>query len=69
MSAEWPLNRLLGYIGTWSAVARYRQATGIDPLPAFNAELAAVWGEPEQIRKIEWPLVMRAGRILPAVGA
>ncbi len=65
MQAEWTLNQLIGYLGTWSAVARYQSATGGDPLPAVRAELSLVWTEPEVPRKVEWPLVMLSGRLDP----
>ena len=65
MEAEWTLNQFIGYLGTWSAVARYRNATGADPLPAVQAELSSVWTKPEVPRKVEWPLVVLSGRIDP----
>lgn len=63
MRAEWPLEHLVGYIGTWSATKEYRAATGDDPLPAARAALAAVWGEPDTPREIRWPLGGRIGRV------
>jgi hypothetical protein len=62
MSAEWTLAELLGYIGTWSATARCRAVTGSDPLPALADRLAPLWGPPGAVRRIEWPLSVRAGR-------
>ncbi len=65
MQAEWTLNQFIGYLGTWSAVARYRSATGADPLPAVQAELSSLWAEPEVPRRVEWPLVILSGRLDP----
>lgn len=62
MSARWSLPQLLGYVGTWSAVSRYAQATGSDPLPSLHERLLPRWGAPERARLIEWPLTIRAGR-------
>ena len=62
MVESWTLDRLLGYIGTWSAVARYREAAGRDPLVALAEELQQCWGDPTVPRRIEWPLSVRAGR-------
>lgn len=62
LSARWDLDHLLGYVASWSAVDRCRRATGADPLPAFERELAALWGAPEQVREIRWPLTVLAGR-------
>lgn len=62
MEQELTLPGLLGYLGTWSAVRRYRQARGSDPLAPLAEELSAWWGEPERARRAEWPLSVRAGR-------
>jgi SAM-dependent methyltransferase len=62
MTVSWTLEELLGYIGTWSATARYRSATGVDPLPLLAERLAGPWGDPAARRRIEWPLSVRAGR-------
>lgn len=62
MTARWNLDELLGYIGTWSATARYRSSTGIDPLPDLAERLAAHWGNRLDRRQVEWPLSVRAGR-------
>jgi len=53
---------MLGYIGTWSATARCRTVTGMDPMPALADRLAPLWGDPADRRHIEWPLSVRAGR-------
>ncbi len=52
---------LLGYLGSWSAVSRYRTATGVDPIPALEAELAPLWPG-ERARQVRWPLTVVAGR-------
>ena len=62
MTTEWPLATFLGYVGTWSAVSRFREARGEDPVPGLGRELAASWGDPAATRRIRWPLAMRVGR-------
>ena len=62
MTTEWSLQQELGYLGTWSAVGRYRDAVGRDPLPLVAADLEASWGS-ERVRKVSWPLFVRAGRV------
>lgn len=59
MEAEWTLETLLGYLGTWSSVQLYIRERGVDPVEPFGRELASVWGEGE--RTISWPLQMRVG--------
>jgi hypothetical protein len=62
MVEDWSLGQLLGYVSTWSAVAKCREVTGDDPLLALEAELAPLWGDPGERRRIEWPIAVRAGR-------
>lgn len=61
MTAEWTLEHELGYVGTWSAVGRARQATGRDPVAELRPELEAVWPADSPLR-VEWPLSVRVGR-------
>jgi SAM-dependent methyltransferase len=63
MHVSWTLPHLIGMFASWSAVGRYRRATGDDPLPAVTQALAACWGDPERERRITWGLWMRAGRV------
>lgn len=61
MTTEWTLEQEVGYLGTWSAVGRYREAVGADPIPLVRTELEAVWPS-NQVRRVAWPLSVRAGR-------
>ena len=63
MTAAWDLERVLGYLSTWSAVKAYQKATGRDPIAEFEAAFAAAWGDPSSPKTISWPLILRAGRI------
>lgn len=63
MELAWDLDGLVDYLATWSAVVRYRKDTGRDPLPDLRAVLLPLWGEPEQERRITWPLAGRIGRV------
>ncbi len=49
-------------LDTWSAVQRYKRATGEDPLPALRAEIAPCWGSPVAVKTVTWPLHLRVGR-------
>lgn len=62
MTADWTLDQLMGYLGTWSATRRYREQTGLDPLPALREQLALAWGAPGLARTVRWPLPVRIGR-------
>jgi SAM-dependent methyltransferase len=62
MIADWPLDALLGYLGTWSAVGAYRRAAGSDPVAAVRPALAEAWGDPQAPHRVTWTLALRAGR-------
>ncbi len=59
MRAEWTGARFLGYVRTWSAVRRAREATGRDPVAALAEEWSTGW-PPGEIRAVRWPLTVRA---------
>ena len=61
MEADWRLEELLGYLGTWSAVTRCRAETGKDPLESFTVKLANAWGSVAHHR-MRWPLQLRVGQ-------
>ena len=63
MEADWTLDDLLGYVGTWSAVSRYRSRVGTDPVPMLAQHLEPRWGGRDAPRRIRWPLAVRAGRV------
>ncbi|MFO1406270.1 MAG: class I SAM-dependent methyltransferase [Steroidobacteraceae bacterium] len=58
---HWDLATVLGYLGTWSSVQRYKDALGSDPVASLAGPLAEAWG-PEPVREVRWPIHLRAGR-------
>ena len=60
---EWRLAELLGYLTTWSAVRRAREAGRDDLLTAFAGDLERAWGNPECKRPVSWPINMRIGTL------
>ena len=63
IQAQWSLADVLGYVGTWSAVRRAREAGQDALLEHFADRLTGVWGEPAQSRAVHWPINMRIGRV------
>lgn len=61
IDARWELERLLGYLRSWSSVVRCRQERGVDPVNEFEAPLRAAWGASTKERVIRWPLTVLAG--------
>jgi SAM-dependent methyltransferase len=63
MHARWRRADLLGYVGTWSAVARCRQVEGRDPMPDLADTIARAWPDESELLTIAWPLYLKAGRV------
>jgi SAM-dependent methyltransferase len=61
MRLEWSREDMLHYLGTWSAVKRYKEAKAEDPIPALNAELGEVW-RPGEIKTFRWKLDLQVGK-------
>lgn len=61
--ARWPLDRLVLYMRTWSSCQRYQKETGRDPIEIVREELESAWGDPNEPRRIHWPVFLRAGRV------
>ncbi|UVE17528.1 class I SAM-dependent methyltransferase [Pseudomonas sp. LS44] len=61
LQARWTLAHLIGYLQSWSALAAYRAAEGVDPLERLHAQLASAWGDAEQVRTVRWPLMINLG--------
>lgn len=62
MTTHWSLPHVLGYLGTWSAVQRYKQENNLNPLDIISERLSAAWGNPETKKEINWPLTLICGR-------
>lgn len=60
MTSQWTVDAMLGYLRTWSASQRSREATGVDPVNAVEGALRAAWGA--DARPVRWPLTLLLGR-------
>ena len=56
------LDDVAGYIRTWSATRGFIERQRHDPVDPLIAELAPLWGPPQQSRLARWPVAMRVGR-------
>ncbi len=61
MTARWSLEQVLGYLGTWSAVRKYRESNEHDLIEDVAARLQPAWGEAALEKAISWPLSLRIG--------
>ncbi len=62
VTAAMTREELLGYCGTWSAVAVARRSEQADPIPELAARLAPLWPSAIERRSVTWPLALRIGR-------
>jgi SAM-dependent methyltransferase len=61
MTAHWNLEYLMGYLRSWSSTQRFIAANNCDPLEEIGKDLSAAWGDPNQRRRVVWPLTLRVG--------
>ena len=59
MKENWDLHHLTCYLSTWSAVKRYQEKKGSDPLMFCQGKLETAWGNPRTPRLIIWPLTLK----------
>ena len=62
MQVEWSANQLMGYLRSWSATARYHEATGIDPVDELSHQLVDTLTSSGELIEVHWPLSILAGR-------
>ena len=63
MRADWNLDQMLAFVGTWSGTQEYIRQRGESPLPLVEEPLGRVWGERTAVRKLRWPLAIRVSRL------
>jgi SAM-dependent methyltransferase len=63
MVVDMTLPHFLGYIETWSAVQRCLAQRGREPVEAFHRAIAERWGAPSTLRRVTFPLHIRAGEL------
>lgn len=61
MQTRWDLDRLLGYLRSWSATQRYVDSRNEDPTQHIADSLRKVWGPVEKEKTVRWPLHLRIG--------
>ncbi|MEO1171026.1 MAG: methyltransferase domain-containing protein [Myxococcota bacterium] len=61
MVAEWTVDQVLAYLGTWSGAKLMKRATGRDIVKELQEPLSRAWGD--SMRRVRWPLIVKAGRL------
>lgn len=58
---EWTYEQMIGYLGTWSAVAHYRKARNSDPVMLISGQLREAWGQGKRV--VRFPVLLRVGKV------
>lgn len=58
---SWSLRRFVGYLGTWSAARRAREAGRGEVVERLADDLAPIWGR--DLRTVRWPVTIVLGRV------
>lgn len=64
LTAHWDMHDYLGYIGTWSALQKYKKEHGPDPREIIADELRQAWGDPKERKEVNWPLSLRVFQVV-----
>ena len=62
MTQNWTVDRLIGYLKTWSSTQKLIANRGISDLTTLITAISQNWS-PEQNMTIHWPLHLRVGKI------
>jgi hypothetical protein len=61
IAVEWNLEHLKGYLWSRSSTQRCVAATNQNPIDQIKSDLEEAWGNPQQAKRIVWPLILRVG--------
>jgi SAM-dependent methyltransferase len=61
--ADWNLDQMLAFVGTWSGTQEYIRRRGASPVPQLAEPLAGIWGERDRVRTLRWPIAIRVSRL------
>ena len=64
LDLDWSREQVLGYVGSWSATARYRKQKGTDPVPLLSDSLRPVWPGQAATAALRMPLGLRVYRLV-----
>lgn len=63
ISCCWSIQDLLGFLSTWSAVAKFKQERSFDPLELIDDDLRMAWPRATEKLQFKFPLFLKLGRI------
>jgi len=63
MEQFWDMDRLIGYLETWSATQQYKNSTGKNPLDVIREDLTRAWQTAAEKKRILWNIHLRVGKV------
>lgn len=63
MEARWGVDKMVGFLASWSAVRKLVEVKGEGYFEAQVKELEDLWGGKSREKRIRWPLHFRIGRV------
>ena len=63
VSAKWKLFNMLNFIESWSGTQQYIKENEKNPVDLISDDLEKIWGDPEKIHTVRWPLFIKISRL------
>ncbi|KAI9011374.1 methyltransferase type 11 [Gaertneriomyces semiglobifer] len=60
---DWTLDTVFGYLRSWSGTQAYIRKHGSDPVNSYEDRVRKAWGNPEDVKKATFVMIVRAGRV------
>lgn len=57
------MKNMVGYFYSWSSTQKYIEENRSDPMEKIYSDLEAAWGKEHAMRKVTWPIYMKACRL------
>lgn len=63
VSVKWKLSDMFNFIESWSGTQEYRKRNGENPVSLIETDLRKLWGNPQQIHTLRWPIFIKIARM------
>jgi len=63
VASSWSFDQAVDFVHSWSGTASYVAARGEDPFDVIAEDLRKIWGAPENVHELRWPLFARISRL------
>lgn len=63
VSIDWKLADMLNFIESWSGTQQYLKLNKKNPVMLIEEKLRLLWGDPDKIHTLRWPLFLKISRL------